>query len=208
MKLKKKSCLICGRTTNKHITICDNCYLILSPKAEKVLRDFQFVDEAYACFYYNELLKETIYKYKFEYKRYFLELFAELLIEEIFLSKLHKKVDRIISVPLFKDTLLIRGFNQIELLEDLIYKLIGLKPIKNNLVKTLKTKEQARLDGQERKINLNNAFKLLKSEEVKGKSILLLDDMITTGSTVEECARILKEGGAKRVIALSIATTH
>lgn len=207
MKLKKTNCLICDRDTTKYIYICDDCYLLFDKKVEKVVKEFKYVDFAYGCFYYNPLMKELITKYKFGNKRYLSKLFSEQMIEKIFKENLHKTCDLTISVPIHKDTKKERGFNQIELIEKYINEITKITPSINNLIKTKLTKEQARLRESERYNNLKDAFLILRPDEIKDKSILLLDDMITTGQTIEECSKELKENGAKKVMAISIATT-
>lgn len=207
MKLKKKNCLICDRKTNTHLTICDDCYNILIPKKEKVVKGFEYVDEAHSCFYYSPLVSEVLRRYKFGNQRYFYLLFSELLLEKILNLKLYSKFDAIIPIPLHKKTLLKRGFNQIDLLTEYLSINLKRENYTDVLLKPKFTEEQARLDIGERKTNLSGAFAIENQEKIEGKSILLVDDMITTGATVEECSKILKNHGAKTVIVLSIATT-
>ncbi|MFB0972348.1 MAG: phosphoribosyltransferase family protein, partial [Neofamilia sp.] len=115
--------------------------------------------------------------------------------------------DAIIPIPLHKKTLLKRGFNQIDLLTEYLSINLKRENYTDVLLKPKFTEEQARLDSGERKTNLSGAFAIENQEKIEGKSILLVDDMITTGATVEECSKILKNHGAKTVIVLSIATT-
>lgn len=208
MKLKKTNCLICDRNLTKYIYICDDCYSLFDIKAEKIFKDFKYVNYAYGCFYYSPLIKKLITEYKFSNKRYLSKLFSELMIERIFKENLHKNIDLIVSVPIHKETKRARGFNQVELLEDYICIHTKLDSSRKNLIKEKLTKEQARLKEKDRHKNLKNSFKILRPEEIRGKNILLLDDMITTGTTVEECAKVLKENLASTVVVLSIATTN
>lgn len=204
--MTKQNCLICDRNTKQYTYICNDCKSLLDEKQERVVNKFKYVDEAFSCFYYNSFIKEIILKYKFSNKRYLSFLLSELLIEKIFKEGLHKKIDVLISVPIHKDTLVQRGYNQIDLLEEIIEKEIKILTSKSNLIKTKLTKEQARLSELDRRTNLKNVFEVKRSEEIKDKTVLLLDDIITTGSTIEECSKVLKENGAKKVIALSVAT--
>lgn len=205
---EKKTCLICNRKTQNYLYICNSCLELFSPKAEKVVKDFSYVDEAFACFYYGSLLRDSITSFKFYKKRYLGKVFGELLTDKIFYLGLNKKVDLIIPVPVHKKTLVERGFNQVELLADEVSLNTKIQVDANNLIKIKKTLEQARLDRTSRATNLADSFDLKRPELVKDKNILLLDDVITTGSTVEECAKLLKNAGAKKIYALSIATSH
>ncbi|NLW42111.1 MAG: ComF family protein [Tissierellia bacterium] len=207
MKLKRKDCLICDRKTNLHLTICDDCYNVLVPKKEKVTKGFKYVDEAYSCFYYSPLVSETLRRYKFGNQRYFYLLFSELILEKIVSLKLYRKFDVLIPIPLHKKTLLKRGFNQIDLLTKYLATNLKKDNCTDVLLKTKFTKEQAMLNSIERKANLSGAFSIENKEKIQQKNILLIDDMITTGTTVEECAKILKSYGAKTVLVVSIATT-
>lgn len=207
MKIKNKTCLICDRETNSHIYICDDCYSLIVPKKERVVRDMDYVDEVYACFYYNEILSDIILKYKFADRRYFSKLLGELLIEKILKESLHKKADMLISVPISKNTLKKRGFNQVELLEDEIVSNLMIKSSKKNLIKIKETKEQARLSEAERKKNLEDSFEVLNRQSIKNKKIILLDDLITTGATLDNCGKVLKESGASYIYGLTVGTS-
>ena len=205
---EKKTCLICNRQTQNYLYICNSCLELFSPKAERVVKDFSYVDQAFACFYYGSLLRDSITSFKFYKKRYLGKVFAELLTDKIFYLGLNKKIDLIIPVPIHKKTLVERGFNQVELLADEISLNTKIQVEANNLIKVRVTSEQARLDRSSRATNLLDSFDLQRPERIKDKNILLLDDVITTGSTVEECAKVLKNAGAKKIYALAIATSH
>jgi len=118
-----------------------------------------------------------------------------------------KNLNLIISfVPLHWLRQAKRGYNQAELLANEVSKRTGL-PIVNVLTKIRKTTRQAELSGKDRRKNLQGVFKVPKSKvfKVKGKTIILVDDVLTTGSTLNECAKVLKEAGAKKVWGLVIA---
>ncbi len=110
------------------------------------------------------------------------------------------KVYFLTPVPLTKTKLLKRGFNQSEILAKTISELTGYK-IFNGLEKIKETKDQAELEFKERLQNLKFAFKL---KEKPPQYVILIDDIKTTGTTLKECARLLKENGTKEIIALTI----
>lgn len=198
-------CLICERTVDKHRYICDHCHSLFEPINLRLARNFQFIDEAYSCFYYNELMRRTLYDYKFKNKRYYGRMFAEMLTDKIFTLKLHNFIDYILPVPLSEGMYKKRGFNQSELMGKYVSEKTGIPMSVGNLIKIKESMEQARLDSVDRLKNLDSAFEIRNPEEFQGKNILILDDLITTGTTVDKCAEVLKDVAAK-VIALSVTS--
>ncbi len=208
MKLQKQNCAICEKETSRFLNICDDCILLLDKKNAPVVRNFRYVDDAYSCYVYNQVMADIIYRYKFGGKRYLKYALAELMCEKILEERLYKYVDLIISVPVHKDTLNRRGFNQVELLEDIISEQFSIDQSKNNLIKIKSTREQTELSVLERTKNLLDVFFINRPEEIENQRVLLLDDIITTGSTLDECAKILKNRGAENIIALSVASSR
>ena len=198
-------CLVCGGPTLLKDTICESCYSLFEHRRSIIDKGLIYIDEARSGYYYTGLLKEIIMSYKFGNKRYYSKLLGELLIDTVFDHLYHREVDIVVPVPLHYRSLKYRGFDHVELmLEDL--EKVGLKISKNNLKKSKNTKEQAILSRSERKQNLIDSFKVINPKEYEGKNMLLIDDLITTGSTIEECGRVLKESGAKKVLAVSVAS--
>ena len=116
-----------------------------------------------------------------------------------------KGTDIIVPVPLSRSRRRQRGFNQSELLAEVLsrqyHKLISA----NNLVRVRETPAQASLSRAERLQNLEGAFRLKRPEEFSGKVVLLVDDVLTTGATAAEISRLLKQAGTKTVYVLVIA---
>jgi ComF family protein len=117
------------------------------------------------------------------------------------------RVDAVIPVPLYKDRLRQREFNQSALLAKYTAKKTGTSLLVNCLVKIKDTMPQVGLSSRERRRNISNAFGVEKKEHIKGKVILLMDDVITTGATVRECSRVLKKAGAGDVYVMALAHT-
>lgn len=111
----------------------------------------------------------------------------------------------LIPVPLDKKRLRWRGFNQAEELAKGISKFLNIEILNNILIKTKETLPQVELSDEERKENIKGAFACQNQEKIKGRKILLVDDIYTTGSTMEECARVLKKAGAKEIIGIVVA---
>jgi competence protein ComFC len=116
-----------------------------------------------------------------------------------------KQSDLIAAVPLFWWKRARRGYNQSQVLARVIERECAI-PVRDVLVRTRPTKTQTRLDETNRRENVRGAFKV-KDKNVGGKKILLVDDVMTTGATIRECSRVLKEAGAERVCSLVAAIT-
>lgn len=109
-----------------------------------------------------------------------------------------KKYDIILIVPISKQRKKERGYNQSELIAKEISKIISVKIAKNKIIKIKNIQPQSTLNKQQRAENIKQAYKLKNVENIKNKKILIFDDIYTTGSTVNECARILNEAGINR----------
>jgi ComF family protein len=114
-------------------------------------------------------------------------------------------VDVIIPIPLHKLRLLKRKYNQSAILASELSKMTNIKSDYKSFVKIRSTQPQSECSGKKRITNIKNAFTVKNPENIKGKRILLIDDVYTTGSTLRECAKVLKKAGAKSVDALTIA---
>jgi ComF family protein len=114
-----------------------------------------------------------------------------------------EKPDAIIPVPLHISHLRKRGYNQAGVLAKGLSKYLGYSLCENKLIRTRETRSQVGLDGRGRAANVSGAFSW-RGEALKGASILLVDDVCTTGATLNECARVLKHAGANRVWSLTV----
>ena len=113
--------------------------------------------------------------------------------------------DIIIPVPIHKKRKHRRGYNQTELVAKEISHQLKIKMGKDVLIKNINTKAQSELSKKERNDNIKGAFKVQNLQKIIGKKILLIDDIYTTGSTANECRKILKLAGAKNIGILTIA---
>ena len=121
------------------------------------------------------------------------------------------QADVVTFVPLHRRKRQKRGYNQAELLAKAFGRRTD-KPVKRLLKCRRKTKDQAKLNLKDRRVNVREAFRLCRKstslqESLKGKRIILIDDVYTSGSTVSECARVLRQAGAKEVRVLTLART-
>jgi len=163
-----------------------------------------------AADYNNELLQNLIHNFKYNYLEELDKILADLIIRYLEENKIFEKVNLrsedlvLVPVPLHKKRFLQRGFNQSYLLAKKVgdfYKI----PVLNLLVRNKNTISQVNLKRQERLENLQDAFILNKVDILANKKIILIDDVVTTGSTLKECARVLKANGFTEIYGLVIA---
>ena len=108
-------------------------------------------------------------------------------------------------MPLHKSRYRERGFNQSEIVAEEVSKITDLSVLKNALKRKKNTKDQTNLSPQQREENVKGAFVVTQPEMINGKKIILVDDVITTGATLNECARMLKQAGAEKILGTTIA---
>jgi len=196
--------------------ICDDCdskiklieYNLLIYEYKKKFSRDNYIDD-YSVLYDFETegtLQYLLHSLKYE-KKFKVGIFLGKRVGEILNMKIKNwNADYIIPIPLFHLKKAERGYNQAYYICKGICEETGLK-INSRTVKRVKnTESQTTLTLEERKNNISNAFKIRSRQGIKNRKIILVDDVITTGATISECARILKENGADQVFALSVAT--
>ncbi len=154
---------------------------------------------------YEGPLREAIHRWKYEGKTYLTPFFAEWMAEGLNRYWEPDSFDLLIPVPLHPQRLRERGFNQVLLLVKEISSRTGIPYRRTILQKKKPTIPQVTLSGPEREKGLRGAFHAIGREELTGKSVLVVDDVYTTGATVNECSRALRRGGAKKVDVLTLA---
>lgn len=156
-------------------------------------------------FAYEGTVKKGIYYFKYYNKPYFYRFFGRCLVD-CMKNTGYCGFELVVPVPLHRSKLRKRGYNQSELLAGYISKNM-LIPYADVLKRIKKTPKQSQMTKEERRKNLKNAFDVKKSkaEILKGKSILLVDDVYTTGSTADECSKTLIKNGASKVYVITIA---
>lgn len=154
---------------------------------------------------YEGSLREAIHRWKYEGKTALTSFFASRMVEGLSRYWDPESFDLLIPVPLHPQRLRERGFNQALLLAKEMSHRTGIPFRKRLLRKSRPTPPQVNLSGGEREKAVRGSFYTTRSEDVKGRSILLVDDVYTTGATVNECARALLKAGAERVDVLTLA---
>ncbi len=154
---------------------------------------------------YDGSLQEAIHRWKYEGKTTLTPLFGRWMTEGLNRYWDPTLFDLLMSVPLHPQRLRERGFNQALLLVEELSRRTGIPYRKRGLRKVRPTTPQVNLSGAEREKAVRRSFHVMRKEEVEGKSILLVDDVYTTGATVNECSKVLLAAGAKRVDVLTLA---
>jgi ComF family protein len=220
-------CIICGDDINQYETIpvcrehrgkiilikqpfCDLCgRQMFSAKSMEVIcpscrgRKWHF-DRAFSATIYTDEMKQLVHFYKYRMRHYMAEPFAELMTEFMQRHIDYQEIDFVVPVPLHWRRYMFRGFNQAYEMIRYLIKRFPLRVSRGNLRRTRHTLPQVNLTPDERRENIKGAFKVIRPEEFRGKSILLVDDVFTTGSTMDECAGTLKEAGAEEVIGFTL----
>lgn len=155
---------------------------------------------------YEGKVREAICKYKFCGKKDYACQFATIMAKTFNERYSHDEYDFITSVPLSESRLKERGYNQAELLAQELSKAVKI-PYKNVLKKVKDNKTQHDLNLEERIENVKGVYAVLDSNLVKGKRVLICDDIITTGSTLSECINELLKIGTKKVNSITLADT-
>lgn len=150
-------------------------------------------------------LQFIIHALKYEKKFLIGKFLGENLGEEFATKFRSWNIDLVVPIPLHHLKKAERGFNQSYYIAKGISTATGI-PLNARAVKRVRfTQSQTTMTLKEREENIDGAFKVRKTEKVKGKNILLVDDVMTTGATISECGRVLLEVGASRIYAATVA---
>jgi competence protein ComFC len=215
-------CLLCENQISFNSIFCLNCYNnldfvtnIYSESAyfinnqnicDKLANKKNwFLDETTSLFLYRNSGKKIIAKIKKSNDQYLYKYLIKLT-SNIKKNFFHN-IDLIIPIPIHWITKLLRGFNQSALISEELSNFTNIKLAKNILIKNIYTKKQSMQIYNNRFSNIKNSYLIKNYDIIRNKNILLVDDVITTGATSNECAKLLKENGAKLVKLFTISKT-
>ena len=200
-------CVLCKAFLAKDETdFCHSCR-IEAPEFEKSNLKFSFLAGWTAVWYYEGNIRHSIIRYKFHGRRHYAPAYGRVLAMKL-QSKALDDFDILTWVPVSPLRRLKRGYDQVELLANAVGAELSVSPTKT-LRKIRNTPPQSRIrDAAHRRANVLGAYRAYQPEAIRGKRILLLDDIITTGATASECARVLLTAGAKEVCCAAIAVTN
>lgn len=187
-------CKKCGLPLPEHwqVQVCPECRTQKS--ALSMIR---------SVYYYEQLIQQMILEVKYARRARYLRYLSKELFRHVRMY-FPASFEAIVPVPLHREREWERTFNQAELMADQLSRLLGV-PVWKALQKPKKTPPQSSLSGTARRCNLKGAFEC-KPGKISCRSVLLIDDVITTGATLQECARMLrKSAGVRKVYAITIA---
>lgn len=194
MVVGQPRCLKCGRPIyDSETEYCEEC--------EKRKHLFYKGISAYV---YSDIVKKSIYMFKYSNRRYYAKTYGETIGKEFFDEIKSWECDVLVPVPIHRERYRNRGYNQAELLAREISKYVRIPVDSKVIIRTVNTLPQKELDVNGRKNNLEKAFKITKSV-VQYKKIILVDDIFTTGSTIDACAEIFLAAGVYKIYFISLS---
>lgn len=198
-------CPFChGLLRGRERFLCDRCGDEISWADAAPLREVEHVNRCVSPLWYRGRTKETVRRYKFSGKSWYAIHFGPLMANAV---RVQTDVmwDVLTWVPLSKERLRERGYDQARLLAEELGRVAGCEPVQV-LRKLYNTKEQSSLkDHAERRANVLGVYEVISPELVAGKRILLVDDVVTSGATLSQCALMLRAAGASDVFAVTLA---
>lgn len=185
-------CYKCGKPCEAFM--CDDCYQ----------REYAF-ECARSAGIFDGPLRDAIHALKYRNHEAVADPLAEIMARAFAGTQLARNVDVLVPIPIHSSRMLDRGFNQSEVLARILARRIGLPVETKVLRKVRKTRHQVDLPLDERTLNVQGSFAIRHSEKISRKRVLLIDDVFTTGSTLDEAARVLLAAGATEVRAYTLA---
>ena len=189
-------CPTCRTFLNQSTRRCSSC---LGSSSLSFNRSLGLFDP-----YYQTLLHHFKYKRKISLGKELGKRLGELLKQDEF----SKDYDYLMPVPLHNARERERGYNQSKILAEEISELTFLPLLDKVLIRKKNTRDQTNLNAEERERNVRGAFVVRDNIELKGKKVILVDDVMTTGATLKECSRVLKEAGVKEVAGVTVVVVN
>ena len=200
-------CGICGKLNKDGL--CNKCKIQLEKVAENDIlkQDLEdmYIKELIYIFKYEGIIRKLILDYKFHEKPYMYVCFVNFVLKNEKIFEKLQSYDTIIPVPISKKRMKERGYNQSLLIAKKLSREVKIPLQVNCLLKTKNIIEQSKLNKEQRKQNIQNVYELKNGEILNKKRILLIDDIYTTGSTVNECAKILQQARPEKIDVLVLA---
>lgn len=198
-------CIFCGCIL-KEGWICNECLVTLPyTTGDAIVQKFTYISKCLSPLYYEDKVRDAILRYKFfgeqAYSIYFSEILCNCIANELDTGD----IDVISWVPLSRKRMRKRGYNQAKLMAVRISKELGipgkelLRKIRNNPA------QSGTSSAKERAVNVKGVYRARSGISLEGKHILLIDDVVTTGSTLSECARVLRIAGAEKIYCAALA---
>ena len=198
-----RKCTFCHRLTQNGAAVCPRCREKLPYTQFSARQDFPHLEACFSPLYYTDTVRQSLLRYKFGGLRMYAAVYGEFLAKCI--DENHVSCDSITWVPLSRQRLRTRGYDQARLLaEDLSRRLsVPCEPLLRK--KRNNPRQSVTGNAEKRRRNVKGVYEALPSADLKGKRVLLVDDIVTTGATLSEAASVLRKAGAASVIGLTLA---
>lgn len=199
-------CGICDKLCDDDI--CKKCEIKLNDISKIKIDRYtnKYFKKHLYIFKYEGIIKERLIKYKFNERNYIYKAFVKFMLKNKKICDFLKNYDIIIPVPIHTKRRMERGYNQSALIAKEISKEIQkIDYLEDVLIKKINNKPQSTKNKSERKNNVIGAYYMKNKEKINNKKILLLDDIYTTGNTVNECCKILQSANPKCIDVITIA---
>lgn len=202
-----RKCVLCGKLLEKEETdLCRKCW-VEAPEYPNRKEKLQFLDSFTAVWYYEGDVRSSLIRYKFHDRESYAECYGRFLAMRL-LEQHPEGFDCVTWVPISFLREYKRGYDQGKLLADVVGRELGMKPVPL-LRKVRHNRRQSSIkDAAKRRGNVLGAYRERNRDLIPGKRILLLDDVLTTGATAGECARVLLTAGAKEVHCAAVAAAR
>ncbi len=200
-----RKCVLCQRILEREeLDLCRDCRADFPEYAGKT--KYPYLESVTAIWYYEKDVRRSILDYKFNGKRHYADCYGRLLAMAV--QRQEIPFDLITWIPISRKRLRRRGFDQVQRLAQSLGRELGKEPVPT-LSKHRDNPPQSHITGKaQRRANVLGVYQVLDPQTLSGKRILLLDDIITTGATAGECARVLLTAGAKEVHCAVIAAAR
>ena len=191
-------CVLCGKILEKEETdLCHSCR-VEAPDCPISRKKYPFIDSWVALWYYEGEVRRSLLRYKFYGRKNYADAYGRLLAMKLLREDM-VDVDLITYIPISQQRLKKRGFDQVALLAEKVSAELALPWVKT-MRKVRHNRPQSGIAGDaQRRANVLGAYQITDPDAVRGKRVLLLDDIVTTGATAGEAARVLLTAGAKEV---------
>lgn len=202
-----EKCILCNRILEQaEMDLCRSCR-VNAPECPVSKLKYPYIDRWTALWYYEGEVRKSLLRYKFHNRRSHASGYGRLLAMKLMREE-RLDFDVLTWVPISQKRLRERGFDQVELLAQKVGEELSTEPIRT-LEKIQHNKQQSTVVGQaQRKANVLGVYKTVEPQRIVGKRVLLLDDILTTGATASECAKVLLTAGAKEVQIAVVATAN
>ena len=197
-------CILCRELLDREETdLCRRCRMETDDFPQEKLK-VPFIDSVAAVWYYKGNVRRCLLRYKFHRARHLAVPLGKMMAMQV-LRGPAEEADLVTWVPISPFRRFVRGYDQDELLARVMAEELGI-PCVPLLKKLRHNRAQSGIDGYaKRRANVLGIYRAAAPEAVEGKRILLLDDIVTTGATAGECARVLRGGGAQSVVCAALA---